>query len=103
MIGHARAMRQSLRARQDECEAIGCIPSATQQELVAAGIYRTVQPRRFGGYEFSVETFLEVMIEIARGCPSTGWAVALTSGHPLVLSRFGEQAQIEAYGVEGEF
>ena len=28
------------------------------------------------------------MMEIARGCPETGWVLALTAGHPLILANF---------------
>ncbi|MDO8431884.1 MAG: hypothetical protein Q7S58_05675 [Candidatus Binatus sp.] len=103
MIERARAMRPILRERQDRCEAGGELPAATNDAFVEAGFYRTVQPRRFGGYEFDVETFLRIMIEIARGCPASGWVLALTAGHPLVMARFQESAQIETYGADGEF
>ena len=103
MIERARAMRSYLRERQDQCEAAGELPPETNDAFVTAGFYRTVQPRCFGGYEFDVQTFLQVMIEIARGCPSSGWVLALTAGHPMVMAKFPEQAQIEAYGVDGEF
>jgi 3-hydroxy-9,10-secoandrosta-1,3,5(10)-triene-9,17-dione monooxygenase len=103
MIARAREMRGMLRAQQAECERAGRIVPATNDAFVRAGFYRIVQPRRFGGYEFDVPTFHRVMIEIARGCPSSGWVLALTAGHPLILARFGEQAQIEVYGTDGEF
>ena len=103
MIARARAMRATLRERQDQCESSGELPAVTNQEFVTAGFYRTVQPRFFGGYEFDVQTFLQVMIEIARGCPSSGWVLALTAGHPMLLAKFPEQAQREAYGADGEF
>jgi 3-hydroxy-9,10-secoandrosta-1,3,5(10)-triene-9,17-dione monooxygenase len=103
MIARAREMRGMLRARQAECERAGRILPATNDAFVKAGFYRIMQPRRFGGYEFDVATFHRVMIEIARGCPSSGWVLALTAGHPLILARFEERAQIEAYGADGEF
>ena len=103
MIARAREMRTVLRERQAECERAGRILPATHRQFVEAGFYRIVQPRRFGGYEFDVPTFHRVMIEIARGCPSSGWVLSLTAGHPLILARFGERAQIEAYGTDGDF
>jgi 3-hydroxy-9,10-secoandrosta-1,3,5(10)-triene-9,17-dione monooxygenase len=103
MIVRARELRTMLRAQQAECERAGRILPATHERFANAGFYRMVQPRRFGGYEFDVPTFHRVMIEIARGCPSSGWVLALTAGHPIILARFGERAQIEAYGAEGEF
>jgi len=103
MIARAREMRQMLREQQGECEKAGRILPATNDAFVRAGFYRIVQPRRFGGYEFDVPTFHRVMIEIARGCPSSGWVLALTAGHPLIMARFDERAQIEVYGSDGEF
>jgi 3-hydroxy-9,10-secoandrosta-1,3,5(10)-triene-9,17-dione monooxygenase len=103
MIARARAMVPMLREQQAECERAGRILRATHEQFVEAGFYRIVQPRRFGGYEFDVPTFLRVMIEIARGCPSSGWVLALTAGHPLIMARFDERAQLEVYGVDGEF
>ena len=103
MIARAREMRAMLRAQQADCEAAGRILPATQEQFVKAGFYRIIQPHRFGGYEFDVPTFHRTMIEIARGCPSSGWVLTLTSAHVLILARFEERAQIEAYGDDGEF
>ncbi|HVN29499.1 MAG TPA: hypothetical protein VMT64_13470 [Candidatus Binataceae bacterium] len=103
MLARAREMRPVLRAQQTECEGAGRILPATHQAFVKAGFYRIMQPRRFGGYECDVPNFHRVMIEIARGCPSSGWVLTLTAGHPLILARFDERAQVEAYGADGEF
>jgi 3-hydroxy-9,10-secoandrosta-1,3,5(10)-triene-9,17-dione monooxygenase len=104
LVRRAREMVPVLRERQAECEALGRIPRATNDEFVAAGFYRILQPRRFGGYEFDLATFARVMIEVSRGCPSSGWVLALTAGHAIMLSAFfSEEAQVDVYGVDGEF
>jgi 3-hydroxy-9,10-secoandrosta-1,3,5(10)-triene-9,17-dione monooxygenase len=103
MLRRATAMRETLRARQDRTEANGAILPETNDEFIRAGFYRIVQPRRFGGYEFDIETFFKVMIEVARGCPSSGWVLALTAGHPLMLAVYDDAAQFDAYGSDGEF
>jgi 3-hydroxy-9,10-secoandrosta-1,3,5(10)-triene-9,17-dione monooxygenase len=102
MLERARALRPRLLANQGRCEAEGRVPQDINDELVKAGFYRIVQPRRFGGYEFYVPTFYRVMMEISRGCPETGWVLALTAGHPMLLANFPEQAQVEIYGADGE-
>jgi 3-hydroxy-9,10-secoandrosta-1,3,5(10)-triene-9,17-dione monooxygenase len=49
-------------------------------------------------------TFAQVMMEVSRGCASSGWVLALTAGHAIMLSAFfSEQAQIYVYGADGEF
>ncbi|HEX4113252.1 MAG TPA: oxidoreductase [Stellaceae bacterium] len=103
MLRRAVAMRPVLRERQDRTEAHGAILPETNDEFIAAGFYRIIQPRRFGGYEFDIETFFRVMIEIARGCPSSGWVLALTAGHPLMLAVYSDAAHFDAYGGDGEF
>ena len=103
MIRRAISMRQTLRSRQQETEAAGRILTGTNDEFVKAGFYRVVQPRRFGGYEFDLPTYVRVMAEVSRGCPSSGWVLALTAGHPIILADHPERAQIEAYGTDGEY
>ncbi len=103
MLRRATALRPVLRARQAECEAAGRVSEETNRALIAAGFYRIVQPRRFGGYEFDIPTFYKVMMEVSRGCTETGWVLALTAGHTILLARFPEEAQRDAYGGDGEF
>ena len=103
IIQRARDMVPTLRARQEETEELGRLPDVTSRELVDAGFYRILQPRRFGGYEFDLPTFSRVAIQLARGCPSTGWAFTLTAGHAhLLASYFSEEAQVEIAGADGD-
>src|SRR5438876_9715878 len=104
VIQAARGMVPVLRARQEECEALGRLPEQTNAELVSAGFYRILQPRRFGGAELDLPTFLETMATVARGCPSSGWVLALTAGHALLVGAlYAEQGQSELFSVDGDF
>ena len=103
MITRATALRGTLRDAQAGCEAAGRVSDAINAELIRAGFYRIIQPRCFGGYEFDAPTFHKVMMEIARGCPETGWVLALTAGHPLLVANFPLDGQAELYGPDGEF
>jgi 3-hydroxy-9,10-secoandrosta-1,3,5(10)-triene-9,17-dione monooxygenase len=103
MLARAAALRPLLQARQAECEKLGRVSDEVNAELVEAGLYRIVQPRRFGGYEFDVPTFYRVMMEVAKGCPETAWVLCLTAGHPLLLASFPPEGQAEVYGRDGEF
>jgi 3-hydroxy-9,10-secoandrosta-1,3,5(10)-triene-9,17-dione monooxygenase len=102
LVARAAAMRDTLRARQAECEAQGRLPDATNREYVDAGFFRVLQPRRFGGFELGLETFLRIAIELSRGCPSSGWVFALTAGHAHTVTMWPEQGQIELFG-DGDF
>lgn len=104
MVARAIAMRPMLLQEQQATEERSCYSEATHQAFVDAGFYRILQPRRFGGYEFDVETFYRVVIEVARSCPSTGWCLCLGAAHVLQLSAlFSEAAQREIFGDRGHF
>jgi 3-hydroxy-9,10-secoandrosta-1,3,5(10)-triene-9,17-dione monooxygenase len=104
IIARAEALRQSLVDRQAETEALTWYPEATHQEFLKAGFYRILQPRRFGGYEFDTPTFFKVVIEISRGCPSTGWCYCLSSAHIMqIAGLFGDEALGEIVGPDGDF
>jgi alkylation response protein AidB-like acyl-CoA dehydrogenase len=66
--------------------------------LKEAGLYRVVQPRRFGGYELSLEALRRLAFEIGRGCTSTGWCYGLSAAASWVLGMFPEQAQYDVWG-----
>jgi 3-hydroxy-9,10-secoandrosta-1,3,5(10)-triene-9,17-dione monooxygenase len=102
MMERAKALRPVLRERQPATEAAGRLLDETHEAFVEAGFYRALQPRRFGGYEFDLRDYIRIMMEVARGCPSSAWVLALTAGHPHLLGRFGEQAQRDVYGLTGD-
>ncbi|GAB2970734.1 acyl-CoA dehydrogenase family protein [Streptomyces pseudoechinosporeus] len=104
LIDRAVAMRPALLERQPETERLTRYPKETHEDFLRAGFYRILQPHRYGGYEFGLPAFYRVVTEIARGCPSTGWALSLTAAHVLqVASVFEEKAQDEIFGDEGDF
>ncbi|MFG2727771.1 acyl-CoA dehydrogenase family protein [Streptomyces canus] len=83
IIERAAALRPALLARQAETERLTHYPEDTHDDFLRAGFYRILQPRRYGGNEFGLPVFYRVIVEIARGCPSTGWALSLTAAHVL--------------------
>lgn len=104
IIRRAIELRPALLERQPETERLTHYPKDTHDDFLRAGFYRMLQPRRYGGYEFGLPAFYRVVVEIARGCPSTGWALSLTAAHVLqVAAVFEERAQDEIFGTDGDF
>jgi 3-hydroxy-9,10-secoandrosta-1,3,5(10)-triene-9,17-dione monooxygenase len=104
VVGRAEAMRPMLLEQQAETEERTYYSQETHQAFLDAGFYRLLQPRRYGGYEFDVPTYYRVVMAVSRGCPSTGWCLALASAHVLqVAALFSVQAQTEAFGDDGDF
>src|SRR6202161_3895131 len=103
LLHRAEALRPLLRERQTECEELGELSDDTNDRFLAAGFYRILQPRRFGGYEFALPDFIRVMIAVARGCSESAWVLALTSGHTVLAAQLSATAQREVFGVTGDF
>lgn len=104
LVHRATGMRDWLRDHQDETEQRNGISEDTHEAFRDAGFYRSLQPRRFGGYEFDLRTYSRMVTEVARGCPSSGWNLCLAASHSLVVAgRFPESTQREVFGPDGDF
>src|ERR1700685_175188 len=103
LLRRADALRPLLRERQAECEQLGELPEDTTARFLAAGFYRILQPRLYGGYEFALPDFIRIMISVARGCSDSAWVLALTSGHTVLSAQLSESAQRQVFGPAGDF
>jgi 3-hydroxy-9,10-secoandrosta-1,3,5(10)-triene-9,17-dione monooxygenase len=98
MIQRAVSLRSRLIAGQEDTERRTYYSPRMHDEFLAAGFYHLYVPRRYGGYEFGVPTYVRVVQEIARGCVSTAWCLGLAMNHALMVgSWWPEQAQDEIF------
>lgn len=97
LVERARAMIPALRARARACVANRDVPAETIAEMQAAGFFRILQPKRWGGYEMHPNVFFDVQKQLAEGCMSTGWMYGVLGCHPYELALFPEQAQREVW------
>jgi 3-hydroxy-9,10-secoandrosta-1,3,5(10)-triene-9,17-dione monooxygenase len=103
MLQRASEMIPTLRDRAAKAERLRTLPVESIDDFLNAGFYRILQPRRFGGYELGLRCFCDVMINITRGCGSSGWVLCLTSAHTFHMAACVEEGQIEMYGDDGDF
>jgi len=104
LVARAASLRPLLRQEQAATEANGYPTQRVYDAIVSAGLFNTLTPKCYGGYELNLDDFYQVVIEIARGCPETGWWFALGTGHSAqIASYFGEQAQKEIFGLKPNF
>jgi 3-hydroxy-9,10-secoandrosta-1,3,5(10)-triene-9,17-dione monooxygenase len=103
MLARGRGLRSRLIEEQAATEERRYYSQEMHEEFVKAGFYRLYIPRRFGGYEFDVPTYVRLISEIARGCPSTAWCLGLALNHALQIgSWWDEDAQAAIFG-DGDF
>ena len=82
IVQRAHDMIPMLRARAEQCEKARMVPVETIQAFKEAGFFRILQPKRWGGYEMNPNVLNKVLIELARGCPSSAWNVMVLGVHP---------------------
>ena len=99
MVAAARGLRGQLIAEQADTEERATYSQAVHQALLEAGFYRMYVPRRYGGLEVDVPTFMRVGVELARGDMGAAWGACLSADHALqVGSWFPERTQDEVFG-----
>jgi len=89
----AAEMVPRLTARASESERMRRVHPDSIAELRSSGLMRLMQPARFGGSELGLDDLMNVVFEIARGCPSTAWVYSNLASHSWNLGQFELQAQ----------
>jgi 3-hydroxy-9,10-secoandrosta-1,3,5(10)-triene-9,17-dione monooxygenase len=97
-LERARALVPRLKQRTGEAESLRHIPEQSLDDLHAAGLFRILQPRRFGGSELPFKALLETCALVGRGCGSTAWVLANLASHHWMLGMWEARAQEEVWG-----
>jgi alkylation response protein AidB-like acyl-CoA dehydrogenase len=98
LLTRARALRPLLEGRAAETDTLRRLPPDVVEALRESGLCRLFEPKRFGGYETSVRTYLEVVAEVGRGCGSTAWVASLINVCAWLASLFPDRAQQDVWG-----
>ena len=93
----ARDIVPTLRERAQKCEdARGLLPE-NEKLLHETGLFRFHQPKRFGGMELPFVAVVDIVSELARGCPSTAWNVGNLGCHHWILGYYEPETQHELW------
>jgi 3-hydroxy-9,10-secoandrosta-1,3,5(10)-triene-9,17-dione monooxygenase len=97
-LDRARALLPALRERTLHAEQLRRLPDETFKEFQEAGLFRGLQPRRYGGYELDPGTFFQAVMDIGTACGSSGWVLGVVGIHNWHLGLFHPQAQEDIWG-----
>lgn len=97
LISRARAMVPALRARARDAERQRCQPREAIEEAEAAGLLRTLVPKRWGGYGLGLRPLCEIARVLAQGDASAAWTIAFLIEHNWMACHLGLPAQAELY------
>jgi 3-hydroxy-9,10-secoandrosta-1,3,5(10)-triene-9,17-dione monooxygenase len=98
LVGRAVALREGLWADAAECDRLRRLTERSIGGVSDAGLMRLLTPRRYGGYEADMRTFLDVTIELGRGCCSTAWVTGVLNVGNFVVSLFPVVTQDRVWG-----
>jgi 3-hydroxy-9,10-secoandrosta-1,3,5(10)-triene-9,17-dione monooxygenase len=94
----ARDCVPALRERAQKCEEARVLLPENEKLLHETGLFRFHQPKRFGGMELPFSAIVDIVSEVARGCPSTAWNVGNLGCHHWILGYYEPQTQHEIWG-----
>ncbi|THA31641.1 flavin-dependent monooxygenase [Streptomyces sp. A1277] len=98
VLESVRALLPAIEKRAVTTDEERRIPQATVRELTDAGVFRMLQPARYGGLESDPADFYQVVRAISAVCCSTGWVASVLGVHPWQLGLFPKQAQEDVWG-----
>lgn len=98
VLNAVRALLPAIGERAAAADENRRIPESTIGELAGAGVFRMLQPARYGGLEAHPADFYRVVREISAVCCSTGWVASVLGVHPWQLGLFPRRAQDDVWG-----
>ena len=98
LIARAHAMIPALAKRAAAAERARRQPAETIAEMQEAGLFRVLQPKRWGGYEMSPRTFFDIQIALAQGDMSPAWIYGVVGLHPWLSALLDDRAAQDIWG-----
>jgi 3-hydroxy-9,10-secoandrosta-1,3,5(10)-triene-9,17-dione monooxygenase len=98
LVARARALIPVLARRSlEQKQRRGILPE-TIAEMQAAGFFRVLQPRRWGGYEMDLGTFYDIEMALGEADMSSGWTYGVLGVVSWFLGVMDDRAAQEVWG-----
>lgn len=97
-LTQARALIPLLHSRAADGDRDARLSPIVMDAMRSAGLFRLLQPRRYGGPELDPETFFIVQAALAEGDMSAGWLQGVMGVLAFHLALFDERAQDDVWG-----
>ncbi len=97
-LQRVRALLPALRERAAHAEQLRRLPDETVADFQEAGLFRCLQPKRYGGFELDPSILYQAIIEIGAVCGSSAWVLGVIGVHNWHLGLFAPEAQDDVWG-----
>jgi alkylation response protein AidB-like acyl-CoA dehydrogenase len=98
LVERVRALAPMVEAHARQAEEERKPVDAVMKAIEDAGVYRYFVPKEYGGYEFSLTTFMDIGMILGEACLSTGWVTTFCMEHNWLLSLYNQEAQDDIFG-----
>ncbi|MGZ4493364.1 MAG: acyl-CoA dehydrogenase [Nocardioides sp.] len=98
LVDKIRAAGPTLAASDEISSAQGRLSDDAVAALTESGLFRALQPARWGGGEVALDEYADAVIEVGRNSASAGWVSSVVGVHPWQIALFPEQTQDEIWG-----
>ena len=97
VLDRVRSLQDLIRSRAHAVERAGRVSADTMRLLKEAGVFRLMQPKRFGGLGLGPSAAVRLGWELGRACGSTAWCTNVMVNNAWILSFWPLQAQVELW------
>lgn len=98
LVDRVRAIAPLIASKSFEAESQRRPLDEVIEALKATGVFRAFVPRRFGGYEIDLSTYVDIGLAVSEADPSTGWITTFYMEHNWLLTMFADELQEEVFG-----
>jgi alkylation response protein AidB-like acyl-CoA dehydrogenase len=97
LVATAKSMQPYLLEMAPKHEIARRLDADVIQKLLAADMFKVAVPRRWGGLCLSAHGMAQVAVELAKGCPSTGWVYCISNSASWVASLAPDAVQEDVF------
>ncbi len=98
LVARVKELQPLIRKNAAQGEQDRRVVEESIQALTDAGVFKIAVPKRYGGYETSMRTMLDVSAAVAEADGGTSWVVTLTNVCAWMIGLFPQKAQDEVFG-----
>ena len=102
LMDKARELLPLIRSNAEKTDRERRTAEENIQAMQAAGLFKMMVPKRYGGHEVDFRTNLEVVSIVAEACGGTSWVLNLISVCAWFAALFPAQAQDEVFGADND-
>jgi alkylation response protein AidB-like acyl-CoA dehydrogenase len=98
LVDRVRELQPLIRQNAAQGEQDRRVTQEVIDAIAAAGLFKIAQPRRYGGYETSMRTMLDVSAALGEADGGTAWVVTLLNVCAWMTGTYPQQAQDDVWG-----